>query len=82
VNYNENFKPKSTRYNLGESSNFILTPVLSAGIRQLLEWSPARIPAYCESITKDALEKLENSGYFIEDPKWSVHHLFGAYLIE
>lgn len=82
VNYNENFKPKATRYDVGESSNFILTPMLSEGIRQLLEWSPTRIQAYCESITKDALEKLENMGYFVEEPKWRAHHLFGVYLPE
>jgi selenocysteine lyase/cysteine desulfurase len=82
MNYNENFKPKATRYDVGESSNFILTPMLSEGIRQLLEWSPAGIQAYCESITKEALGKLENSGYFVEDPNWRAHHLFGVYLPE
>ncbi len=35
VNYNENFQPKSARYDMGESSSFILTPMLS---EQPLPW--------------------------------------------
>ena len=79
VNYNENFKAKATRYDVGESSNFILTPMLSEAIRQLLEWTPAAIQEYCRSITQDALQHLSPKDYFVEDPKFRSHHLFGIY---
>lgn len=80
VNYNENFKPKSTRYDVGESSNFILTPMLSEAIRQLLEWTPRAIQEYCKSITKNAVKILQNQGCFVEDHQYRAHHLFGIYL--
>ena len=79
VNYNENFKAKATRYDVGESSNFILTPMLSEAIRQLLEWTPAARQEYCRSITQDALQHLSPKDYFVEDPKFRSHHLFGIY---
>ena len=37
VHYNENFRPMANRYDVGESSNFILTPMLLRAIQQLLE---------------------------------------------
>jgi selenocysteine lyase/cysteine desulfurase len=80
VNYNENFKPKSARYDMGESSNFVLTPMLSEAIRQLLIWTPKAIQEYCKTITKDVLPVLEKSGFFIEDANFRGHHLFGIYL--
>jgi selenocysteine lyase/cysteine desulfurase len=80
VNYNHNFKPKATRYDVGESSNFILTPMLSEAIRQVIEWNPERIQDYCRSITEEAVKSLENKGCFIEAPDGRAHHLFGVYL--
>ncbi|PKA83080.1 selenocysteine lyase/cysteine desulfurase [Ulvibacter sp. MAR_2010_11] len=79
VNYNENFKPKATRFDVGESSNFILTPMLSEAIRQLLEWTPAAIQEYCKNLTQDFLKQLPKNEYYVEDPKFRAHHLFGIY---
>ena len=79
VNYNENFKAKATRYDVGESSNFILTPMLSEAIRQILEWTPSAIQAYCRAITEEVLKQLPTKDYFVEDPKYRAHHLFGIY---
>ncbi|MAN59346.1 MAG: aminotransferase [Flavobacteriaceae bacterium] len=77
--YNENFKPMAERYNVGESSNFILTNMLSEAIRQLLEWTPEAIQQYCRSITELALRTLEEKGYYVESPDFRGHHLFGIY---
>ena len=79
VNYNENFKPKSARYDMGESSSFILTPMLSEGIRQLLDWTPASIQGYCKSISQDIFPTLQKRGYFVEEPEHRAQHLFGIY---
>ena len=80
VNYNEEFNGKSARYDMGESSNFILTPMLSEAIRQVIEWTPNAIQGYCKSITQNVLPNLERNGFFIEDSEFRGHHLFGIYL--
>jgi len=82
VRYNHRFKAKATRYDVGESSNFVLTPMLSEAIRQLLEWTPDAIQQYCESITEDAIKKLQGVGCFIEAKEHRGNHLFGIYLPE
>ena len=80
VHYNEEFKPKSARYDMGESSNFVFTPMLSEAIKQLLIWTPTAIQGYCKSITEDVLPLLEKNGFFIEDSEYRGQHLFGIYL--
>lgn len=82
VNYNETFKPMATRFDMGESSNFIHVPMLSEGIRQLNEWTPAEIQQYCRQITSEPLKALADRGYFIEDPSFRAHHIFGIYSID
>jgi len=80
INYNEKFKPKSARYDMGESSNFVFTPMLSEAIKQLLIWTPKAIQEYCKTITEDVLPTLEKNGFFVEDTNFRGHHLFGIYL--
>jgi len=80
VNYNHNYQPKAGRFNVGEASNFILTPMLSESINQLIKWEPTAIQEYCKSITKEAIENLIALGCFIEKENFRGHHLFGIYL--
>ncbi|MEM7185941.1 MAG: aminotransferase class V-fold PLP-dependent enzyme [Bacteroidota bacterium] len=80
VNYNTRLKPKAARYDIGESSNFILVPMLAEGIQQLLKWTPESIQDYCRSISTGALEQLRDSPYFVENEAHRGHHLFGIYL--
>jgi selenocysteine lyase/cysteine desulfurase len=82
IHYNENFKPMATRFDMGESSNFIHVPMLSEGIRQLNEWTPAAIQEYCRAISETALSSLSDHGYFIEDSNYRAHHLFGIYSLK
>jgi len=80
VNYNHNLKAKGARYDVGESSNFIMVPMLSEGLNQLLKWTPQGIQDYLREITTAPLETLREMGYFIEEPTHRGHHLFGIYL--
>lgn len=80
VNYEEGYQPKAGRFNIGEMSNFALTPMLIRSIEQLLEWQPKRIQEYCKEISKEAIDELQNLGCFIEKEEYRSAHLFGIYL--
>jgi len=80
VDYNASFKPKAARFDVGESSNFILVPMLAAAIEQLLHWKPEHIQAYCEEITRKPLQQLTEMGCFIEQQAYRGSHLFGIYV--
>ncbi len=78
--YNDAYQPKADKYSMGESSNFIMVPMLIKAIEQLLEWQPKNIQEYCEEISTSAIEQLRAKNYFIEDDAYRANHLFGVYL--
>lgn len=79
VHYNPQFKPGAARFDMGESSTFILAAMLSEGIRQLLEWTPELIQQYTGQIVNDRLDRLRAKGFFIEEAGLRGNHLFGIY---
>jgi len=78
--YEDRYQPKAARFSVGESSNFVLTPMMIKAIEQLIEWQPETIQQYCKYITKDAVQHLKDLGCFIEDESYRGHHLLGVYL--
>jgi len=80
VNYESRYQPHSGRYNMGEVSSFIATPMLIKSIEQLLVWQPKNIQDYCQSISNDAIESLRELGCFVEEDVYRAKHLFGVYL--
>ncbi len=82
VNYQDEYQPKAGRFNVGEMSNFTLTPMLIKSLEQLLAWQPKNIQKYCKNISENAIETLQKLGCFIEDLEFRSSHLFGIYLPE
>lgn len=78
--YQDTYQPKAARYTVGESSNFVLIPMLAAALEQVLEWSPPGIQAYCETLIRDSIPPIRRKGYFVEEDAWRASHLFGIYL--
>jgi len=80
VNYQDKFQPRSRRFEMGESANFILTPMLTKAIEQLNEWGVQNIQDYCENLTKAPVRQLREMGFNIENDENRSHHLFGVRL--
>ena len=80
--YQDQFQAGAARFSVGESSNFILVPMLTKAIEQLLAWEPKNIQAYCKTISQPAINALRSKGYLIEEEAYSASHLFGVYLPE
>jgi len=80
VNYENRYQPKAGRYNMGEYSNFVNTPMLAKSLEQLTEWQPENIQHYCHEISKEAIRELRELGCFIEEDSYRAKHLFGVYL--
>lgn len=51
VDYQDAYQPGARRYDVGERSNFILLPMASAAMAQLLEWGPDNIQATLAATT-------------------------------
>jgi selenocysteine lyase/cysteine desulfurase len=80
VAYEPQYRPGAARYDVGEHSNFILLPMLTAALRQILAWEPAQIQAYCRQLTAPLVAYLAAHGYWTEDAGWRGEHLVGVRL--
>lgn len=66
VDQGDAYRSGAARYDVGETANFILIPMLIAALEQVLEWGVDRIDAYCRAL----------SGQFFP----GAGHLFGLRL--
>lgn len=80
TNYETAYKPLSTRYDMGEKSNFITVPMGISALSQLLEWGIQNIQDYAQLLTREAVPLWREKGYWVEDDAWRSHHLFGIQL--
>lgn len=80
VNYQVAYQPGALRYEVGEHSNFILAPMMLEALKQINDWKPKNIQAYCASISKKPIALLKENGFWIEDEKYRSSHLFGVRL--
>ena len=78
--YRDEYRPGAARYDVGERSDFNAIPMQLAAIRRILEWEPARIDAYCDTISTPAIEEAASLGVEVENETWRGHHLFGLRL--
>ena len=77
VNYQENYRDGAARFNVGENSNFLLTAVFAAGLKQLLDWGIKNINDYCGQLVNERFSTWENAGFRLNDPSERSPHLFG-----
>lgn len=80
--YESQYQPFARRFDMGEQSNFILVPMLTAGLKWLNQVGVQNIQQYCGELLAQPLETLESHGYKVEKPEWRGNHLFGIYLPE
>ncbi len=77
VNYQPEYQPGSMRFDVGESSNFILVPMLLEALKQLNQWQPTRVQAYCQQINEKPLQELQSLGWKVQASSERAENLFG-----
>lgn len=78
INYQDHYRPKADRYNVGERSNFILNPMLETSLNQLLDWGVDNIQNYCKSLLEEPLKLIQSKGFWVEDEAYRTYHLVGV----
>lgn len=74
--YETEYEPNAGRYNVGQTSNFILMPILKEGLKQVNEWTVPRVQKYTKDLIKPLLHYLEGLGAALEPPAYFSNHLF------
>ena len=77
VNYQDAYRPKAYRFTVGQPSHFVLLPMLTESIGQLLEWTPAGIQEYCRQLLHPYLSTWRDMGFRLPAPVEMCAHLFG-----
>ncbi len=78
--YDHTYNSGAGRYNVGETSNFILMPILRSGLQQINDWGVANINAYCEALIVPLMEYLHGMHIEMEPAAYFSGHLFSLRL--
>ncbi len=78
VDYRDGFQPGARRYDVGERSNFALTPMVNAALTQILEWGVAGITDYAAGLTAHIEAQSASLGLDAIPEKRRVAHLIGV----
>ena len=82
TNYGMEYTPGAGRYNVGQASHLIHTPMAIEAVRQLHEWGVENIQNYCATLTQPLVEFIQSIGGQLEAPAYRAHHLIGFQLPE
>ncbi len=80
--YTDQYKTGAARFNVGESSHFILLPMLIRALEQILEWQGVSLQTYCGKLIHPLLQWLRENDYAVEEEAYRANHLFGLVLPE
>jgi selenocysteine lyase/cysteine desulfurase len=80
VDYQDAFQPGARRYDVGERSNFVLLPMASEALRQLLEWGIENVAETIGSLTDLVEAEAEERGLEPIPAKSRARHMIGLRL--
>ena len=82
TDYDPNYKTMAGRYNVGETTNFLLSPIMLAGLQQINDWGISNIENYCSALAEILVNELKPIGILFEDEDYFKPHLFSLGLPE
>jgi selenocysteine lyase/cysteine desulfurase len=80
TNFQPAYKPSANRYCMGENSQFIAVPMLTAALELILDWGVENIQAYTKTLSSPYLQQLGELGFDVEEPAYRSGHLVGIRL--
>lgn len=80
TNYCEEYGEGAARFNVGETSNFILMPMLKKALENVLEWGVDRIEAHNAALMEPMKAFCNGGDYRLEEDTYRANHLYGLYL--
>ncbi|MCK5424434.1 MAG: aminotransferase class V-fold PLP-dependent enzyme [Emcibacter sp.] len=77
VDYQPEYQPGAGRFNMGERSNFMLTPIAIHALEKLNEWGVEAIAGYLSGLTDIIAERARAIGLKVADKAHRSPHLIG-----
>ena len=76
TDYQEKYLPQANRFDVGETSHFVLMPMLEQSLIQILDWTPELIQTYDFELKKSLADFQESIGLGMDMSSYSSNHLF------
>jgi selenocysteine lyase/cysteine desulfurase len=80
VDYRDEYLPGARRFDVGQRTNFQLTPVALAALQQLLDWTVPRVAATLKARTDEIAGRAEALGLRVPPPEARAPHMLGVEL--
>jgi len=77
VDYQEGYQLGARRFDVGEVSNFILSPIAAEALEQILDWGVEEIAATIRSKTDAIAERAEGMGLLVARRQFRAAHMIG-----
>jgi len=77
ADYQDDYQPGARRFDMGERSNFFLTPVILDAMENMKEWGAAAISQYLGSLTDFAAAEAQKLGIGVAEKQFRSPHLLG-----
>jgi selenocysteine lyase/cysteine desulfurase len=78
VDYRENYQKGARKFDMGESSNFILSPIAAAAMRQILDWGVENIAETLQAKTEAIADLAQEIGLLVAPKLARAPHLIGV----
>jgi len=78
VDYRDSYQNGARRFDMGESSNFILSPIAAAALRQILDWGVENIAETLQAKTDAIADRAEEIGLVVAPKHARAPHLIGV----
>jgi selenocysteine lyase/cysteine desulfurase len=77
VDYRDDYQQGARRFDMGESSNFILSPIAAATLRQILDWGVENIAKTLRARTDTIADRAQETGLVVAPRNVRAPHLVG-----
>ncbi len=76
--YRHEYRSGAGRFDSGQRASFVLVPMLTASLTQVLAWSPERIQEYCTHLNAPLFKSAETLGLVVDRSPGRAAHLIGV----
>ncbi len=77
VDFRDSYQPGARRFDVGEASNFILAPIASATLSQLLDWGVDNISGTLRLTTQSIAQRCRQMGFTTAASEFRAPHMLG-----
>jgi selenocysteine lyase/cysteine desulfurase len=77
IDYCDEFQAGARRFDMGQFTQFVLAPMASAALQQILDWGIASIEQSLSHLTDEIAQRALAAGYDVAPPAERSRHMIG-----